>query len=354
MSVAQEIAKTVGVSSRLVSKVLLGGSSTVRVSAETRRRIEDAATRLNYRPNAAAKAISTGRFNAVALVMRAKTPFLPFQLQFAIHDTLAARDMHMMFARMPSEEIQQRASRTKVLREFCVDGLLVHDLSPVTAKQIDLIRRGGVPAVWLNTRQDCDCVYPDEHGGAAACTRRLIALGHRRIAFLGFYIDWSRSKLQGAEHFSVVDRRAGYRSAMSEAGLASNVVELSFLSLDGKHAPWGTEVDDRLLRCRELLSGPERPTAILAPSAIAAGPAVQAAAMLGLSIPRDLSIMAIHHDEVPYFGDMITTAEVPLGEVGRVGVEMLLGKIEDPSSSSAASVAVPFGEPKGNTVGPVN
>src|SRR4051812_31906827 len=80
-----DIAHKAGVSQVTVSHVLSGRG---RVGEEVRQRVLDIARRLGYRPNAAARAISTGKFGCVTLLMgvRQQTSELPQQLLWGIED----------------------------------------------------------------------------------------------------------------------------------------------------------------------------------------------------------------------------------------------------------------------------
>mgnify|MGYP001380810647 CR=1 FL=1 len=100
MSVLDEIAAECGVHRRTVSRILSGQCketwASMRGKAEL---VRKTAKRLGYRPNAAAKAISTGRFNTIALFQ--DTPprsrgYLPQDLLAGIHSALGEHDMDLI------------------------------------------------------------------------------------------------------------------------------------------------------------------------------------------------------------------------------------------------------------------
>jgi LacI family transcriptional regulator len=148
-------------------------------------------------------------------------------------------------------------------------------------------------------------LYADEEGAYAA-TRHLIGLGHRRIAM------YARDNVR--PHCSVDERRRGFESAMQEAGLG-----------DGTF--WCVP-DEELFEL--IVRNSERPSAVLCYCHVEAELLYQLAWRSGLSIPRDLSVIA--------FNDLPSTARMspPLSTVGfdgsRLGsmaAKMIVNAIED-------------------------
>jgi LacI family transcriptional regulator len=112
----------------------------------------------------------------------------------------------------------------------------------------------------------------------------------------------------------------------------------------------GWDIDDGFHGAMRLLDGvspAERPTAIVcANDRLAIGVAL-AAARLGLTVPRDLSIMG-YDDESRIASTMVpalTTMALPLREMGAAAMGMLLEQIEDPAQRSTSSG--PAGGPAG-------
>jgi len=154
----------------------------------------------------------------------------------------------------------------------------------------------------------------DWQAGAYAATRHLIDLGHRRIGYVGGIAGRSSSTL----------RERGYLAARQEAGLAEDPAWL-------RQGDFFTESGCRC--ARELLSLPERPTALFMANDLMALGAYQACAELGLRIPEDLSVVGV--DNVfftPYLSPPLTTVNVPTQEAGRTGIHMLL----EPAAPGAA------------------
>ncbi len=171
----------------------------------------------------------------------------------------------------------------------------------------------------------CDFVTSDNYAGAYAAIEHLVALGHRRIAFLG------RPILQ---LLTVAERLRGYREALQDAGLAPL-------------EPWLVGTRDReietghVLRAdsgatsREIeqiarrLESPQRPTAVFAMNDLMAMYALKAASLAGLSVPDDLSLVGFDDmDIITYLDVPLTTVAQDTFAMGRRAAELLIERIE--------------------------
>jgi DNA-binding LacI/PurR family transcriptional regulator len=311
-----DIARQVGVTRQAVSRVLTGGGGSIRVGPETAQRIRDAANRLGYMPHGAARAMSNGKFNAVGLVQAMDVHFSSSfggWVDRAIHEELTKHDMHAILGPLRDDWINSGGYMPYVLRNWCVDGLLV-DISsndaPVAVELAKLIQRHRIPAVWLHAIHLTDCAYPDELDSFRRATDYLLARGHRRIAYFG--PDFS------SPHYSVIDRRRGYEQVMRDAGLspvcAFHDHRISAMSV-----------------AEQLVAQDDRPTALLCYSEAQAGFALTAALRRGLRVPEDLSLMAASVRPENTTGVDFTIMRIPAAEMGRAGVKMLLKKIKNPA-----------------------
>lgn len=334
----KEIARHTGLSIPTVGNIL--GRSASRYSADTRKRVLSAAQQLGYKPNASARAIRQGRFGCAALVLsRSKQSthsHIPVRLVDGLEEELSLNDMHLTVSRLTDEELSTNDFVPKVLREHMADGMIVNYTHEIPPRMLELIHAHHTPAVWLNAKLKSDCVYPDDRGAARSVTERLIALGHRRIALLHMVarFPWQKDFAESwaGRHYSVADRARGYAEAMIGAGLSPRVFA---------HDRFISE-SEQLTECRALLIGPERPTAVLAYSEGEAQSLICAAASLGLSIPKDLSVAVFAPMSQWIAGQHVTVAAVPTEQMGRAAVRMLLQKLSAPDEECAAE-AIPYG-----------
>ena len=96
---------------------------------------------------------------------------------------------------------------------------------------------------------------------------------------------------------------------------------------------------DHPATCRALLSGPDRPTAVLVYSDRDLSLLMAAASELGLNIPRDLSVLVFYPTEPWVAGKYVSPVEIPTAEIGRRAVHMLLRKMAAPDEPAIYCVA---------------
>ncbi len=337
-----DIARRAKVSQVTVSHVLSGRG---RVGDEVRERVLAIAAQLGYRPNAAARAISTGKFGCVALLLgaRQQTSVLPQGLVWGIEDALEREQLYLIVARLDDDRMRTPGHIPSILRQVNADGLLINYTywhPPELAEQLSSHR---IPAIWINTKRPTDCVYPDEIEASRSATVRLLELGHRRIA----YVDWIPGGFdQPNLHFSTHDRYAGYAQAMTAAGLSPRLLNCEVRG-EGYLPASGRE---RIAWMTSWMSAVDRPTAVIVYGSFSTRPLLFAAQTCGLKIPRDLSVVTFHHTHEQDFEVPIATLIVPEQEMGSVGVRMLIERMAAPSAPMP-SRALPVAFVEGGSIG---
>lgn len=209
----RDVALAAGVSRTTVSHIL-NGESARGYNAVTCRRVMDAANRLGYRRNAAAQAISRGRFASLALLQDARIgrTWLDPELIIGLSDRLVERGCLLTVATYDDSE--RPADLPRIVAEIAADALLLNYHTELPPLLMDAIT-SGPPAIWLNRQDRAECVWHDDHGAGALAVRTLLGLGHRRIA----YLDPRLSQGADYQHYSRRDRHRGYADAMAAAGL---------------------------------------------------------------------------------------------------------------------------------------
>lgn len=339
----KQLAAHVGVSVPTVSLILNGKGE--RYSEATQAAVRRAADELGYRPNASARAMQSQRHRAAALLYRQDQSFLPLHLLRGLGRTLAAAEMHLVLEELTRSEIESESLYApKLLRELCVDGLLVFHAAGVEADVLRLIQRQHIPTVWLHQDGDHGCVRPDDAGAMAAAVARLVALGHRRIAYLDFH---TRGRRRAGLYDAHRDRIDGYRTGMRAAGLPARVVREPM----PPEELYGRGDGRRVAAARALLAGDDRPTAVVTGGPVEALPTLLAAAALGLEVPADLSLVTVGERPCHEAGIALTTLVVPFRAEGQAAAEMLVARLRDPAKPQP-SVIVPHDDPVGASIAP--
>lgn len=165
------------------------------------------------------------------------------------------------------------------------------------------------------------CVTSNNHAGGLQVMQHLLGLGHKRIAFL------ARPHL---DLFPVAERLRAYADAMHTAGLDP----LPPVFVDASSELSWTEAyidsdDGKLNDLIAFLSRPNCPTAIFAVNDWMAFKVLRAAALIGLRIPDDLSLVGFDNiDMVDYLDPPLTTVAQDVALMGAEAARRLLSMIE--------------------------
>ncbi len=306
----RDVARKAGVSVATVSRVLNENGP---VNEETRARVLRAMADLTFAPSLAARRLSLGRTLSISVVVSFLTRPQAAERLRGVDAVLSESEFDLVVYNVESPEKRDKymldlphAKRT--------DGLVVISLPPCP-EHVPGLAAAQVPVVVIDAHSPGLEVLPRVNGddvvGGMLATRHLLALGHRRIAFLG-------DPFENPFGFtSSRDRFTGFEAALADAGVP---IDPGFVAL-GAHGRY----EAREL-AHALLSAPNRPTAVFASSDTQALGVLSAAHELGLSVPGDVSVIGYDDIEAAdYVG--LTTVRQQLFESGRLGAELLLSEI---------------------------
>lgn len=305
----RDVATHAGVSVATVSKVI---NQRYGVSAATTARVQAVIDELGYEASLVAQSLRNHRTNVVGILVADLEPFSTELLKGAadaIRDTGYELVVYSTCGRT-SEHVGWERRYLSRLSGTLVDGAVL-----VTPTVVDLHYPAPVVAVDPHTGPvGLPTIDSDNLRGAQLATEHLLGLGHRDIALLS-----GRPDLQSAQL-----REAGYRQALADAGLA---VDPELVQVGAYDAETSKEAAHRLLTARRA------PTAIFAANDVSAIATIEAATELGLSVPRDVSVVGF--DNIPesaLCNPPLTTVEQPIREMGRRALSMLLAIISGQQS----------------------
>jgi len=294
-----DVAQRAGVSVSTVSKAV---NSRYGVATATVERVLVAVEELGYESSLIASSMRSRQTGVIGVLV---ADFEPFSAEVLKGVGERMRDSgYDLLAYSGSGGEQDGWERRSLSR---LSGTLIDGAIMVTPSVVSV--RADVPVVAIDPhtgRADLPMVECDSYGGAHAATSHLIELGHRRVGFIAGRADLRSS----------IARDAGYRRAMTEAGLP---VDPRFVGAGSYRESTVREV------AWAMLSTHERPTAIFAANDISAIAILQVAAELGLSIPGDLSVVGF--DDIPEatrLATPLTTVRQPMGGLGAAAVTLLL------------------------------
>jgi DNA-binding LacI/PurR family transcriptional regulator len=307
----KDVSERAGVSVGTVSNVL---NAPHRVAPQTRERVLQVVSELGYRPNRAARGLQARRTYLIGYLLPERETNVNTALDSFLHELVSTASPHglevVLFA--PRTGQTGLEGYRDLIRRGDVDGFVLSETN-YDDERIALLSRSGFPFVSFGRSLAEDpfaWVDVDGASGIADAVRHLLGAGHRRIAL----VAWPEGSESGD------DRVAGYRRALTRAGVAANPL-LEVRCLNG--VDQGREAWRRL----SLMDSP--PTAVVAvQDQLAIGVVLQAQAM-GLRPGVDLAVTGF--DDTPA-GALLGLSSVrqPLREVCRLLVEHLVRRIEDP------------------------
>jgi LacI family transcriptional regulator len=302
-----DVAADAGVGVGTVSRVL-NGSDQVRDS--TMRVVLASIDRLGYRPSHAAATLVRGSPRTVALIVAHMTrPSAVVRVASALA-VLEEQGYDAIVYNVDSPAVRDRHLEA-LLPTHRAEGVLAICL-PLSRGQLGQCARAGVAVVSVDAASPgVPQTTVDDVAGGRLATGHLIALGHRRIGFVGDMPD--RRPPGGLGFISSADRQRGYRQALAAASIGA---EDDLIRLGPHDAAVAAE------HAAQLLKSPDPPSAIFAASDTQAIGVLAAADRLGVSVPGELSVVGFDDIDSATFLDLSTVRQ-PLARSGAEGARRL-------------------------------
>lgn len=297
-----QVAALAGVSVATVSKVLNGRSD---VAAATRARIEEILEQQGYRRRRAKR---SNQPPLIDVVFNELDSAWSIEVITGVERVATGAGIDVVLSELGGAHRPTAAWLNRVLARRPVGVLLVQ--ADIDGVQRNRLEAASIPCVVIDTAGEPPVGVPTvgsgNWSGGLAATRHLLGLGHRRVAVVSGPLDVLCSRAR-------VD---GYRTAHSELGL---------------------EVDPALIRYgnfvfsggyehgMQLLSRPDRPTAVFAGADAQALGVIRAAADLGLRVPDDLSVVGYDDLQLAEWTvPALTTIRQPLHAMAATAMDMVL------------------------------
>lgn len=281
------------------------------VSADARKRIQSAAERLGYRPNAVAASLRHRRTLTLALVVpEIENPFYT-TVSRGVEDVAYASGYTIVVCNTDEQE-EKQDRYLQALLERQIDGLLFVPCGHAARKHCEYFVSANVPFVLIDREVpgvEADTVVGDNLQGAQDLAQHLLDLGHRRIAFVG-----------GTPTDSVSQQRLlGYRSALARALVDPDPT----LVVEGDWGMWSG-----WSAARHLLTLVKPPTAVFCANNVLAIGALRAFREAGKAVPDDMALACFDDIELAAFLDpYLTVAVQPAYEMGRLAATLLLERL---------------------------
>jgi LacI family transcriptional regulator len=318
----KDVAQLSGVSPMTVSRVI---NESDRVSPDTRRRVEQAISKLGYVPSRLARGLSGQRTGTLAVIVPdVANPFFTLIVRGA--EEVARRGGYRVILCDTRADLTIEREVIEEMLAHRVEGIVIAPVSDRSKTHLRRLAKFGVPFVLIDRTVpgiESDVVLGDSLGGARRLVEHLIALGHRRIGMI----------VESDEVSTARDRRQGYEAALVTAGIPVDPALVAEATVD---PAGGLEGMGRLLALEE------RPTAVFSVNNLVALGAIEAVRRGGLEVPDDVALVCF--DDIEYASRLypfLTVMEQPAEMFGTLGTQLLLARIDGRGAERNRVVVLP-------------
>ena len=268
-----EVARLSGVSPITASRALRGIST---VAPELVQKVKDAAAALGYVANPAARALASAQSQSVVVLIPSLSNQLFIETLEAIHDVMRPRGLEVLIGNFHYDVAEEEnLIRNYLAYQPC--GMLLTGFDRTEASQ-QMLAASGVPCVHMMELGGPDTAtsvgFSQQQAGRAAA-RHLIERGRRRLAFIAAQLDPR-----------VMQRAAGFRQALLEAGLQAP--ELELLAAQPSSIGLGGELFSRL-----MAQAPEVDGVFFCNDDLAQGAVLQALRQ-GIAVPQRVAMVGFN------------------------------------------------------------
>lgn len=300
----KDVAKEAGVSIATVSRVL---NDVDVVNEETKKKVNDAIEKLDYRPNIVARSLKTQKTRTIGIVIPdISSQFYP-EIVRGAEDVANIYNYNVILCNTDLD-VQKEIEYLKVLREKMVDGI-IYMSSSLAENILNLLNNLKLPTVLVETKGE-DNGYPsvtiDNEKAAYDATSYLIKKGNKKIAYVGVKPDTPNASAL---------RFQGYKRALIENGIEydENLVQFGGLkATDGRDG-------------MEVILGKAKIDAVFCASDEIAMGVINILRDNGIEVPKDVDVIGfdnIYASSIYY--PKLTTVEQPMYDMGSVGMRMLI------------------------------
>ncbi|WP_374406166.1 LacI family DNA-binding transcriptional regulator [Pelagerythrobacter sp.] len=320
----KHVAAHAGVSLQTVSRVINDGPN---VRPAMRERVQAAIDALGYVPSIAAQRMNGKRSYLILAINDRERTIADWRSreggdwvdQMLLGGMLkcAEHGYRLIFELVDTHNDHVERELAAALASLRPDGVVLtppHSDNPLIGRLLD---EHNIPYARIGSKEQGSGISltMDDEGSARAATEHLIALGHRAIGFIAGPTEYSLSEW----------RVAGWRDAMDAAGLPA----------DGLLARGDFTYRSGFSAAQDLLTRPQRPTAIVASSDQMTLAALEAASAAGLDVPHDLSLISFDNTPIVRFSQPpLTAIDQPIAETVARAVDLLIEAVKTGAPTS--------------------
>ena len=305
------IAEHSGVSKSTVSRVLNNKDD---VSETTREKVIEVMKDLNYKPNSSAKGLASQKTKTVGLVVSEITNSFFSMFVKGAEDKAMEENYNIMLANS-NWVVEEELKCIRIFEEGRVDGILKISGGgdDLLNQYLNNLANKDMPLIVVDRKMENEIipkVNVNNVDGAYRGTKYLLDLGHKKIAFV-------KGDDVAASDASI-DRVKGYRNALAEFNIDTEVIEPGFF-----------DREDAYIATEKIIKNHPEITAIFYASDMMAVGGLKALKKAGLKVPEDVSVLGFDDIELASIIDpALSTLRQPRYQMGYLGMEKLIDKLE--------------------------
>lgn len=310
MTTLKELAKLLNISVSTVSKAL---NDSHEISATTKRRVNELAEKLNYKPNRIAQQLKSNTTKTIGVILPTVTnPFFAEVLHGI--ETNATKNKYDIIVCLSDESLTKEQRSLELLSNGSVDGFIIavareSQVLEQTA-HINTVINNKIPVLMFDrvvNEITCDKVVVDDFQSVFEATEYLIKIEQRKHILL----------VSNIEELSVGKLRIkGYQKSIEDANLKSNVLKLS-------------KVDDVEKHIYNYLQDNPETDAIVSIDHITGIIAINMAKKTGKNIPKDISVIGFGYEHTQLLSSpKISIVHQKAYEIGEMSVKLLIDNLK--------------------------
>jgi len=318
-----DIAKALNISASTVSRALKDNPL---IKEATRKRIQDTAKEMGYRPNTLAANFRTRRTNTIGVIVPLINRHFFSSVISGIED-IAYQQGFAVTISQSNDDFEKECKIAQTLFTNRVDGLILSiGMNTKNYEHLKLFSDRNIPLVFFDRVVDeikAHKIVVDDFGGGYSATRHLINQGRKKIAMIG-----------GPLNLKIYERRQeGYLSALKDSGLEVNknmILHNSLTREDGTNA------------IKKLLEQSTKPDAIFCANDTTALSTIIYLQKQNIRVPEDIAIVGFSNEP---FSELVTpsisTIKQPGFEMGQKAAELIINQIKKGNKTIPETIEMP-------------
>lgn len=318
-----DIAERAGVSIATVSRVF---NKHPRVSDLTREKVIQVADEMGYQPHVSARNLAQRKTHLISAVIPMMTNYFFVEVLRGLQGRLVGSEYDLLVYSAPGiEDVEKQLQRA--IQRGQSEGVLLF-ATPILDQHVARLKKRNHPVVLVDAfHPELDSVSTDNRQGGYVATQHLLEQGCVRIGMI----------MANPVSVPAAERYKGYKAALQDAGVSCDE-DLVVVSRERWQHGYSEKAGyEAMIR---LLEESPRPDGVFVASDIQALGALRALHDRGIRVPEDMALVGF--DDIKfseYVG--LTTLRQPMHEMGRLAVEKLLLRIQQPDHPTSHTVFAP-------------